>query len=106
VTRKFGGVFVRFLEPLQLRDLRKKVAKRIRSSSFVVFKTLHLKTWLKISISRRVNPYSWSWEGKAKKYGKEFVELISHYVVDSEILRPEDLIVKSTGIKSAISHII
>jgi hypothetical protein len=28
-------------------------------------------------------------EGKAKKYGKEFVELISHYVVD--IRRPEDL---------------
>jgi ATP-dependent DNA helicase RecQ len=39
-------------------------------------------------------------EGKAK-YGAEFVELINQYVIDNEILRP-DLVVKSTGIKSAI----
>jgi ATP-dependent DNA helicase RecQ len=41
-------------------------------------------------------------EGKAKKYGADFVELISQYVIDNEILRPDDLVVKSTGIKSAI----
>jgi ATP-dependent DNA helicase RecQ len=39
---------------------------------------------------------------KAKKYGADFVELISQYVIDNEILRPDDLVVKSTGIKSAI----
>jgi ATP-dependent DNA helicase RecQ len=39
-------------------------------------------------------------EGKAKKYGADFVELISQYVIDNEILRPDDF--KSTGIKSAI----
>jgi ATP-dependent DNA helicase RecQ len=39
-------------------------------------------------------------EGKAKKYGADFVEL-SQYVIDNEILR-DDLVVKSTGIKSAI----
>jgi ATP-dependent DNA helicase RecQ len=39
-------------------------------------------------------------EGKAKKYGKSFVELISTYVTDNDILRPDDLIIKSTGSKS------
>jgi ATP-dependent DNA helicase RecQ len=39
---------------------------------------------------------------KSQKYGADFVELISQYVIDNEILRPDDLVVKSTGIKSAI----
>jgi ATP-dependent DNA helicase RecQ len=38
-------------------------------------------------------------EGKAKKYGAEFVDLINRYVVDNEIIRPDDLVVKSTGTK-------
>jgi ATP-dependent DNA helicase RecQ len=40
--------------------------------------------------------------GEKPKYGADFVELISQYVIDNEILRPDDLVVKSTGIKSAI----
>jgi len=39
-------------------------------------------------------------EGKAKKYGKEFIELIQQYVEENDILRPEDLVVKSTGANS------
>jgi ATP-dependent DNA helicase RecQ len=40
-------------------------------------------------------------EGKAKKYGKPFIELISRYVDDNDIIRPDDLVVKSTGANSA-----
>jgi ATP-dependent DNA helicase RecQ len=40
-------------------------------------------------------------EGKAKKYGKEFAELIARYVQENDIMRPEDLVVKSTGVNSA-----
>ncbi|MGK0296136.1 MAG: ATP-dependent DNA helicase RecQ [Ulvibacter sp.] len=86
-----------------LRDLRKKVAKRIGVPPFVVFQDPSLEDMaLKypISVEELIHIHGVG-EGKAKKYGKEFVELISHYVVDNEILRPEDLIVKSTGIKSA-----
>jgi ATP-dependent DNA helicase RecQ len=35
-------------------------------------------------------------EKESKKYGADFVELISQYVIDNEILRPDDLVVKST----------
>ena len=40
-------------------------------------------------------------EGKAKKYGKEFLELINRYVDENDIIRPDDLVVKSTGANSA-----
>jgi ATP-dependent DNA helicase RecQ len=39
-------------------------------------------------------------EGKAKKYGKEFVDIIRTYVEENDILRPDDLVVKSTGANS------
>jgi ATP-dependent DNA helicase RecQ len=39
---------------------------------------------------------------KEEKYGAEFVDLINRYVVDNEIIRPDDLVVKSTGTKSAM----
>ena len=41
-------------------------------------------------------------EGKAKKYGKEFVDFIARYVEDNDIIRPDDLVVKSTGANSAL----
>ena len=40
-------------------------------------------------------------EGKAKKYGKDFVALIAKYVEENDIVRPDDLVVKSTGSNSA-----
>jgi ATP-dependent DNA helicase RecQ len=41
-------------------------------------------------------------DGKAKKYGKEFVKLIASYVEENDITRPDDLIVKSTGVNSGL----
>ncbi|MDX1365278.1 MAG: HRDC domain-containing protein, partial [Arenibacter latericius] len=41
-------------------------------------------------------------EGKAKRYGKPFLELIASYVENNDIIRPDDLVVKSTGANSAL----
>jgi ATP-dependent DNA helicase RecQ len=41
-------------------------------------------------------------EGKAAKYGKQFLKLIESYVEENDITRPDDLIVKSTGANSAL----
>ena len=41
-------------------------------------------------------------EGKAKKYGKPFVQLIANYVEENDIIRPDDFVVKSTGTNSAL----
>ncbi|HLP63719.1 DNA helicase RecQ [Flavobacterium sp.] len=86
-----------------LRDLRKKVAKKLGVPPFVVFQDPSLEDMaLKypITIDELTNTHGVG-EGKAKKYGKEFVELISRYVEDNDIIRPDDLVVKSTGANSA-----
>ncbi|MCF6141428.1 ATP-dependent DNA helicase [Flavobacterium sp. K77] len=86
-----------------LRDLRKKVAKKIGVPPFVVFQDPSLEDMaLKypISAAELINIHGVG-EGKAKKYGNEFLSLISRYVEDNDIVRPEDLVVKSTGVNSA-----
>lgn len=85
-----------------LRELRKKVAKKLGVPPFVVFQDPSLEDMaLKYPISQEelVNIHGVG-EGKAKKYGKEFITLISRYVEDNDIVRPDDLVVKSTGVNS------
>jgi len=86
-----------------LRDLRKKVAKKLGVPPFVVFQDPSLEDMaLKYPVSlEELGNIHGVGEGKAKKYGKEFVELISRYVDDNDIIRPDDLVVKSTGANSA-----
>ncbi|MEY2868721.1 MAG: hypothetical protein RIR01_1184, partial [Bacteroidota bacterium] len=86
-----------------LRDLRKKVAKKLGVPPFVVFQEPSLEDMaLKYPISQTelINIHGVG-EGKAKKYGAEFVALINRYVEDNDIIRPDDLVVKSTGTNSA-----
>ena len=87
-----------------LKDLRKKVAKNLGLPPFVIFQDPSLEDMaLKypITIEELSNVHGVG-EGKAKKYGKEFVELIAKYVEENDIMRPDDLIVKSTGANSAL----
>ena len=86
-----------------LRDLRKKEAKKLGVPPFVVFQDPSLEDMaLKypITMDELINTHGVG-EGKAKKYGKPFIELISRYVEDNDIIRPDDLVVKSTGANSA-----
>ncbi|MBW3519331.1 ATP-dependent DNA helicase RecQ [Flavobacterium sp. NKUCC04_CG] len=87
-----------------LKDLRKKVAKKLGVPPFVVFQDPSLDDMaLKypITIEEMGNVHGVS-EGKAKKYGKYFVDVISKYVEENDIVRPDDLVVKSTGANSAL----
>jgi ATP-dependent DNA helicase RecQ len=86
-----------------LRELRKKVAKKLGVPPFVVFQDPSMEDMaLKYPITQEelINIHGVG-EGKAKKYGAPFVELISRYVEDNDIIRPDDLVVKSTGVNSA-----
>ena len=87
-----------------LKDLRKKVGKKLGVPPFVVFQdpsledmTLKYPTDLK----ELANVHGVG-DGKAKKFGKDFVELIAKYVQENDIVRPDDLIVKSTGVNSGL----
>ncbi|WP_318311381.1 DNA helicase RecQ [Flagellimonas crocea] len=87
-----------------LRDLRKKEAQKRGVPPFVVFQDPSLEDMsLKypITMDELINIQGVG-EGKAKKYGKPFVELISKYVEENDIIRPDDLVVKSTGANSGL----
>ncbi|HBU78667.1 MAG TPA: ATP-dependent DNA helicase RecQ, partial [Muricauda sp.] len=87
-----------------LRDLRKREAQKHEVPPFVVFQDPSLEDMsLKypITMNELLNIQGVG-EGKAKKYGKAFVELISKYVEENDIVRPDDLVVKSTGANSAL----
>lgn len=87
-----------------LKDLRKKVAHKKEVPPYVVFQDPSLEdmaTKYPITLEELGNIHGVG-DGKAKKFGKEFVKLITTYVEENDILRPDDLIVKSTGANSAI----
>lgn len=85
-----------------LKDLRLSMAKRLNLPPFVIFNDPSLEDMsiqYPITLDELKNCQGVG-EGKAKKYGKEFIDLISKYVVENEIDRPLDLVVKSVANKS------
>ncbi|WP_461533755.1 DNA helicase RecQ [Sinomicrobium sp.] len=87
-----------------LKDLRKKQAQKLEVPPFVVFQDPSLEDMaLKYPVKMKelLNIHGVG-EGKAKKYGKPFIELIANYVEENDIVRPDDLVVKSTGANSAL----
>ncbi|MBT8278263.1 MAG: ATP-dependent DNA helicase [Bacteroidia bacterium] len=87
-----------------LKDLRKQNAKKLGVPPFVIFQDPSLDDMaLKypIKMDELINIHGVG-EGKAKKYGKDFVALIAQYVEENDIIRPDDMVVKSTGTNSAI----
>jgi len=98
-----GGVADTKLAKL-LRDLRKSEAKKIGVPPFVIFQDPSIDDMaLKYPVSNEelLNVHGVG-EGKAKKYGKPFIALIERYVEENEIIRPDDLVVKSTGANSGL----
>ncbi|SIS89702.1 ATP-dependent DNA helicase RecQ [Zobellia uliginosa] len=88
----------------RLKELRKSQAHKLGVPPFVVFQDPSLEdmaTKYPISQEELTNIYGVG-EGKARKYGKPFIDFISRYVEENEIIRPDDLVVKSTGANSAL----
>jgi len=88
----------------QLKDLRKQVGKQKGVPPFVIFQDPSLEDMtLKypITLKELANVHGVG-EGKAKKYGQAFVDLIADYVEENNILRPDDIIVKSVGSNSSL----
>lgn len=103
-AEKGGGAVVDDTLMKMLKDLRKKNAKKLGVPPFVIFQDPSLEDMaLKypVSIAELSNVHGVG-EGKAKKYGKDFVALIDKYVEENDIDRPDDFIVKSTGTNSSL----
>ncbi len=86
-----------------LKDLRKKVGKMHDVPPYVIFQDPSLEamaTFYPITMEELQNIPGVG-AGKAKRYGSEFLKVIKEYVDENEIIRPEDLRVKTVAHKSA-----
>ncbi|NNC62147.1 MAG: DNA helicase RecQ [Eudoraea sp.] len=102
-AKKSAGVADEQLLKL-LKDLRKKEAHKLDVPPFVVFQDPSLEDMaLKypINMDEMITIHGVG-EGKARKYGTPFLKLIADYVEEHEIIRPDDLVVKSTGANSGL----
>ena len=103
IQNKSRGVLDKTLMNI-LVGLRKQVAGESEVPPYAVFQEYSLEDMcLKYPITQEelinINGVG---EGKAKRYGYKFLSLIKLYVEENQILRPDDLVVKSTGINSAL----
>jgi len=103
IQNKSQGVLDSTLMKL-LVSLRKDIAKANQVPPYAVFQEYSLEDMcLKYPIDHEemvnINGVG---EGKAKRYGSKFLELINSYVEENQIARPHDLIVKSTGVNSSL----
>ncbi|MDE5750646.1 MAG: HRDC domain-containing protein, partial [Duncaniella sp.] len=91
-----------------LKDLRKKVAKHLDLPPYVIFQDPSLEamaTTYPVSLEELANLPGVG-QGKAKRYGKEFVDLIRRHVEENEIDRPEDMKVRVIPDKNSTKQFI
>src|SRR5574344_175393 len=86
-----------------LKDLCKDLAKRRKLQPWIIFGEPALED---MSIRypetlEELRNCQGVGEGKAQKFGGEFINLIKKYVEENDITRPEDFVVKSPSSKSA-----
>ena len=103
LTSSEKSVFDKVLFSILIGE-RKKIAKSKGIPPYVIFQEssieeMAMKYPISISELKNINGVG---EGKAIKFGEPFVILINEYVKENEIIRPEDLVVKTTGTNSAL----
>ncbi len=87
-----------------LKELRKDIAKKKQIPTYVIFQEASLEDMaLKypVTIEEMTRIYGVG-EGKARKYGPPFIELIKKYVEENDIVRPDDIVIKSAPSRSAM----
>ena len=87
-----------------LRDLTKRIAKKHNLPPYVIFQEPSLADMsiqYPMTLDELQNIQGVG-QGKARRYGKEVVELIAKYVEENEIERPDDLVVRSLADKSKL----
>ncbi len=105
VTIKSGGVCAVDPELYSiLKDLRKKIAKKLELPPYVIFQDISLEamaTTYPITMEE-LQTLQGVGAGKAKRYGADFLKVIKTHVEENDIERPEDLRVRSVANKSKL----
>jgi ATP-dependent DNA helicase RecQ len=87
-----------------LKDLRKDISRKENLPPFVIFQDPSLEDMaIQYPIKEEeLLQITGVGQGKAKKYGQPFLDLIQQYVEENEIMRPNDMVVKSVVNKSGL----
>jgi len=87
-----------------LKDLRKEISRNENLPPFVIFQDPSLEDMaIQYPVSEdELLQITGVGTGKAHKYGKPFLELIKQYVEENDIIRPNDMVVKSVVNKSGL----
>ena len=86
-----------------LKDLRRDVARKLKLQPWMVFSDPSLEDMTivyPLTLKELSEKCQGVGEGKARKFGQPFVDLIVKYVEENEIERPDDFVVKSVASKS------
>ncbi len=84
-----------------LKDLRKKLSKKLEVPPYVFSRILLWKQWQPYPVTLdELQNIPGVGAGKAKRYGEEFCKLIKRHCEENEIERPEDLRVRTVANKS------
>ena len=82
-----------------LKDLRRSIGRRLNKAPYLIFQDSALEdmaTMYPVTIEEMNNVQGVS-EGKSKRFGKEFCDLIAKYCEENEIERPDNLRVRSSA---------
>lgn len=87
-----------------LKDLRKDISRKEKLPPFIIFQDPSLEDMaIQYPITlEEMKQITGVGAGKAQKYSTPFIELITQYVEENEILRPNDMVVKSVVNKSGL----
>jgi ATP-dependent DNA helicase RecQ len=87
-----------------MKDLRKKLSKQLKVPPYVIFQDPSLEamaTTYPITLEELQNIPGVG-AGKAKRYGQEFIDVIKRHVIENEVVRPEDLRVRTIANRSKL----
>ena len=86
-----------------LKDVRKEQSRKLNLPPWIIFSDPSLEDmtlFYPVTIDE-LKKCQGVGEGKAARFGQPFVELIARYVEDNDIIRPDDIVVRSVPNKSA-----
>ena len=86
-----------------LKDVRKDLSRKMNLPAWVIFSDPSLEDMsiqYPVTVAELKNCQGVG-EGKARKYGQPFVDLIAKYVEENDVIRPDDFVVKSVVNRSA-----
>ena len=87
-----------------LINLRKTISKKSNIPPFAIFQDVSINemTFKYPTSFEELSKITGVGEAKAKKFGIEFINLIKKYIIENEITKDFDLVIKSSGVNSSL----